>query len=486
MTAGAAAPLHLALDGATKRFGDVVALDAVDLDLRPGRVHALLGGNGAGKTTCSRLLAGLLEPDAGRVLRDGAPVRFRSRRQAVAAGVAFVQQELSLVRGQTGAENALLGHPATGWLPDRAAAARAIREVAGHLDVDLDPHVAVERLSMGQRQLLEIVIGLSWGARLLILDEPTAATGAAGLRSLRRVLPRLRADGVAVLYITHKLPEVAELAQDVTVMREGAVVATARVGDVPADELAAAMVGEVLAAPSRSAPEPGDVVLRLAGVRSAPLRDVDLCVRAGEVVGVAGVVGNGQEELVRVAGGLRRPAGGTVDIAAPSVGVVPEDRDAEALALALPLTDNAILRAHRDAPCSRRGFLRRTGALAHTRRVLDDLGVRFGSERQAAGSLSGGNQQRLVLGRELLAARGLVVLHNPTRGLDIGASLEVHRRILALADAGTAVLLVSPDLDELLTVSDRVQVLYEGRLSAPVAAAGADVAHLAALMAGAA
>ena len=435
---------------------------------------ALIGGNGAGKTTTMRMLAGLERPDAGTIAIAGRTVEFASRREAIRAGIGFIQQEFSLVDSLTCAENLLLGHPEHGFVIDRTEAASAIRELGARFEVALDPQRAVRTLSMGERQQLEILIALSWGGRVVILDEPTSATGEAGLEFLRRALAILRESGVGVVYISHKLPEVLELSDRIAVMRNGAIVWEGATADADSDQLAQAMVGEAVRPATRRERLPaGDLALRLAGAglgwssEGRALSDLDLEVHRHEILGIAGVAGNGQRELARLCAGIAEPDSGRAERPAVA-GYVAEDRAHDSLALDLSPIDNAIVHAHRRR--SGRGARLRQGrraARAFTARLLARFSVdptvvdRAATARQ----LSGGNQQRLVLGRELEESTGLLVLHNPTRGLDIAATADLFRQLDEFCQAGGAAILISPDLQELLDWADAIQVLVDGRLS---------------------
>ena len=466
------APLT-SLTSVSKRFGSLQAVDRVSLEVRAGEVLALIGGNGAGKTTTMRMLAGLERPDAGTIAIAGRTVEFASRREAIRAGIGFIQQEFSLVESLTCAENLLLGHPEHGFVIDRTEAASAIRELGARFEVALDPQRAVRTLSMGERQQLEILIALSWGGRVVILDEPTSATGEAGLEFLRRALAILRESGVGVVYISHKLPEVLELSDRIAVMRNGAIVWEGATADADSDQLAQAMVGEAVRPATRRERLPaGDLALRLAGAglgwssEGRALSDLDLEVHRHEILGIAGVAGNGQRELARLCAGIAEPDSGRAERPAVA-GYVAEDRAHDSLALDLSPIDNAIVHAHRRDPVAARGFVRPRAARAFTTRLLARFSVdptvvdRAATARQ----LSGGNQQRLVLGRELEESTGLLVLHNPTRGLDIAATADLFRQLDEFCQAGGSAILISPDLQELLDWADAIQVLVDGRLS---------------------
>ena len=481
-----------AVKSITKRFGTLVAVDELTLSVRAGEVHALIGGNGAGKTTAMKVLAGLLRPDGGHVVVDGARVELHSRRDGIRRGVGFIQQEFSLVDSLSCADNLLLGHPEHGFVLDRPEAVAAIDELNDRFGSSIRANALVESLSMGERQQLEILVALSWGGKVVILDEPTSATGESGLGFLRRALVVLRESGVGVVYITHKLPEVVELADRVTVMRNGRMVWEGATADIDTHGLAVAMVGDTtLLTARRGARAPGRAVLELhdvdvrASEEARPLHGVTLALHEHEILGIAGVIGNGQRELARVAAGLLTPFGGTVD-SPPRVGYVAEDRSRDSLALDLAPTDNAIVHAHRRPPISRRGFIRPAAVRMFTRRLLD----RFAVDPTVLGrayetrELSGGNQQRLVLGRELEETSRVLVLHNPSRGLDVAATAELYRQLDGFCGDGGAALLISPDLEELVEWSDAIQVLFGGRLSERFPAEQTAIPELAERMAG--
>ncbi len=491
MSASSRPPLA-ELRAVSKRFGPLQAVDALSLTVEAGEVHALIGGNGAGKTTAMKMLAGLEAPDDGQIVLDGAAVAFGSRRDAIRAGIGFIQQEFSLVERLSCAENLLLGHPEHGFLLDRAGAARAIDGLNGRFGTSLEPDRRVRSLSMGERQQLEILIALSWGGRLVILDEPTSSTGAAGLAFLRDALAILRETGVGVVYISHKLPEVMDLSDRVTVMRRGAKVWEGATAGADPAVLACEMVGDVSLLTVREQREQtGDVVLSLSGVEvpwsdgGRSLQEIDLHVRRHEILGIAGVVGNGQRELARVCAGLAAASEGTV-VRPPRTGYVAEDRGRDSLALDLTPSDNAIVHAHRRPPVVRGGLIRTGAVHAFTLGLLERFAIdpTVVDRAPAAGRLSGGNQQRLVLGRELAESTDLLVLHNPTRGLDVAATAELFRQIDAFSAAGGATLLVSPDLDELLEWSDAIQVMVDGRLSDRLPADRDAAPRIAELMAG--
>ena len=481
---------RLALHGITRRFGAVTALDAATLEVMPGTVHALLGENGAGKSTLMKIVFGLDRPDAGTIAIDGVPVRWRTPRDAMAAGIGMVQQHFALVTAMTVAENVALG--GAGRYDARVARER-VRAVGARSGLVLDPDARVADLPVGAQQRLEIVKALARDARTLILDEPTAVLAPAEVDELLAWLRRFRDDGGTVVLIAHKLQEVLRVADAVTVLRRGRTVVAADARDVSAESLATAMLGtraSEVAAPVavRDTPhdeEPGDdadgvtvgarrvgaarssgaSVLALRDVRVVDergverVRDATLDVHAGEIVGIAAVEGAGQHELLRVLAGRLAPSTGTATIPAV-VGFVPEDRHRDGVVLDASLTENLALR---DAG-TRTGLVpwARLGREAAT--VMTERDVRAASPDVPMRALSGGNQQKFVLGRELAGSPAALVVENPTRGLDIRATADVVAALRAARDAGTAVVLHSSDLDEVLAIADRVLVCAAGRV----------------------
>lgn len=430
-----------------KRFGPVAALDGVHLDLASHEIHALLGENGAGKTTLMKILFGLLRPDAGDVLVDGRAVVLRRPADARQIGIAMVHQHFMLVEHMTVAENVLLGDRfAPRWL-SAAVMQRVVARDAERLGLDIDAAARVESLSVGQRQRVELLKVLRRPARALILDEPTAVLTPSEADALFDTLRILRGGGCTVVFISHKLAEIERLCDRVTVLRHGRTVFSGRVAESSPASLAAHMIGRAVpAAKSRAPMAAGEVVLR----------HDRLSLRAGEIVGIAGVEGNGQAALVH---DLLRHARGRV-------GHIPDDRQREALVPGLSVSENAVLKDHALAPFSRRGRLHWPAIRTHARNLIDRYGIKARSEGSAVADLSGGNQQKLIVARELHAEPRQVFAINPTRGLDIAATQFVHEQLLARRAAGAAVLLVSSDLDEVLALSDRVLVIYRSRLSA--------------------
>ncbi len=473
------APL-VVLEGITKRFPGVVANDRVDLTLEAGEIHALIGENGAGKSTLMRVLYGLYPPDDGRILVEGEPVRIASPRDAIARGIGMVHQHFVLVDRFTVAENVVLGAEG-GVLVDLEAAGRRIRELAESYGFRVDPDARVEDLSVGEEQRVEIVKALYRGVDLLILDEPTAVLTPAETQELFANLRRLKGDGKAVVFISHKLDEVLAIADRITVLRRGAVVGQTTPAEATKERLAEMMVGRpVLFRLEKPAVSIGEPVLRVEELRvGTKVHGVDLEVRAGEILGIAGVEGNGQRELTEALIGLRAPAAGRIlvdgedvagrrvaDIRARGVAYVPEDRHERGLVLDMTLWENAVLGKQ-----ERREYTRGLGRLLIkpikelAARLVRRFDVRARGIGVEAATLSGGNQQKLILARELEGAPRLLIASQPTRGLDVGAIEFVWRTILEQKAAGRAVLLVSAELDEIYALSDRIVTMYEGRIT---------------------
>jgi ABC-type uncharacterized transport system ATPase subunit len=478
----------LEMRGITKRYPGVLANDAIDLDVRPGEIHALLGENGAGKTTLMNILYGLAMPDAGEILLNGKPVEIASPHDAIEHRISMVHQHFMLVPVLSVSENILLGEePMAGPIfLDRSGAHRRIRELGKSFGWEIDPDQRVGALSVGWQQRVEILKALYRNARVLVLDEPTAVLTPQETKEIFAVLRKLRSEGYAIVFISHKLYEVLEIADRITVIRRGKVVGSREPAATNEQDLAEMMVGrEVNLTVDRGDSAPGDVVLRVEELRvkddrgSEVVQGMDLEVRAGEILGVAGVAGNGQDELVEAIVGLRRPSSGRIRLdnhdvthAGPrqrhrlGVGFVPADRHRFGLVLTFPLTDNFILTDY-DEPPYARGIVRNEAAIdERALRGIRDFDVRTPSAGVTAGTLSGGNQQKVIVAREFDGEQRLLVLDQPTRGLDVGSIEFIHRQAIAKRDAGTAILLVSAELDEVLELSDRIAVIFRGRIVA--------------------
>jgi ABC-type uncharacterized transport system ATPase subunit len=480
-------PPALELRHITKRFDRVVANDAVDFELRRGEIHALLGENGAGKSTLMNVLYGLHHPDGGEIVLDGEPVRIDSPRRAISLGIGMVHQHFMLVPVMTVAENLVLGtEPHRGPLLDYREAARRTRELSERFGLAVRPEARVEDLGVGAQQRVEILRALFRGAKVLVLDEPTAVLTAQEAHDLFRVLRALRDEGTSIVFISHKLNEVLEVSDRVTVLRRGRKVDTVETGSATERSLARLMVGrDVLLRVEKTERAPGEPVLEVRDLgvsddRGLPaVRDVSFVVRAGEIVGLAGVDANGQSELIEALTGLRKPDAGQIlvggrDIASRSaleaieagVGHIAEDRHRRGLVLEFDLAENLSLLEYRKPPMSRWGWLSPGRMAQRARTLLREFDVRGGDSDTPAASLSGGNQQKCVIARELSADPRVLVAAQPTRGLDVGAIEFVHRRLVEQRDQGRAVLLVSLELEEIRSLSDRVLVIYEGEIVA--------------------
>ncbi len=463
---------RLALDGITRSYGPVKALDGASLTVAAGEVHALLGENGAGKSTLMKIVYGLEQPDAGTIAINGTRTAIRTPREAMSRGIGMVQQHFTLVAEMTVTENVALG--GTGRL-DLKAVAEQIRRISAQSGLPLDPDAPVRALSVGAQQRLEIVKALSKHTATLILDEPTAVLSPGEAADLLAWTRRFADAGGAVVLIAHKLREVLSVADRVTVLRRGRTVLTASARDVTEDSLADAMLGEATASPDgifmpRTGHAPGPeiatpAVVTLHDVVASDehgverLHGASLTVHGGEIMGIAAIEGAGQHELLRVIAGRLKPSRGTATLP-PHVGFVPEDRHHDAVVLSATLTENVALRGASD----RRGRIPWNALRETTATLMRLRDVRAQNEDVTMGTLSGGNQQKLVLGRELADAPPALVVENPTRGLDIRATAEVHAALRAARDAGTAVVLYSSDLDEVLKLADRVLVVAAGRL----------------------
>ena len=478
-------PLALELRGITKRFPGVVANDAVDFDLRRGEIHALLGENGAGKSTLMNVVYGLYTPDEGEIRVKGEPVTIDSPSTAIEHGLGMVHQHFMLIPVMTVAENIVLAtEPRRGAvLLDGRAAERRVRELSRAFNFAIDPHARIENISVGQQQRVEILKALFRGADILILDEPTAVLTPQEANDLFETLRTLVREGMSVIFISHKLNEVLAIADRITVLRRGKRIDTIPRKGATEEGLAQMMVGrEVLLRVEKKPAEPGETVLavedlQVSDERGLPaVRGVSFDVRAGEIVGIAGVDGNGQTELVEALTGLRKPSGGRVSIAGEEVtssrprhhldaglGHIPEDRLRRGLVLDFSLAENLALHDYRKPPNSRFGWLRPGRIFAWARRLLREFDVRGGSPESRASVLSGGNQQKVIVAREVERDPRVLIAAQPTRGLDVGAIEFVHRRLVQERDEGRAILLVSLELEEVLSLSDRILVMYEGR-----------------------
>jgi simple sugar transport system ATP-binding protein len=495
----------LELRGITKRFGDFTANDRIDLDVRAGEVHALLGENGAGKSTLMNCLYGLYRPDEGEIVLEGVTQHFTSSADAIKAGIGMVHQHFMLIPVMTVTENIVLANePRHGAFMDMAEAERRVAELAERYNLPVDPTARVEDISVGMQQRAEILKALYRDARLLVLDEPTAVLSPQEALELFEVLRDLRDRGTAIILITHKLDEVLEIADRVSVLRRGVKVDTIPAAGATERGLAELMVGrEVLLEVAKTPARPGDPVLEVQDLHVTDdrhleaVRGVSLTVRSGEIVGIAGVDGNGQAQLVEAIAGMRHPSAGTITLdgrditrASPresteaGVAHVPEDRHEHGLILGFTLAENGVLHDYNRPPIGRRGFLDLDQMTERAETYIKRYDVRGGGPGTPAGALSGGNQQKFILAREIDSDPRLILASQPTRGLDVGAIEFVHRRLVEQRDAGRAMLLVSFELDEILSLADRILVLYEGRIVLERAAADTDANELGLAMTG--
>ena len=481
--------MRVEVRGLTKRFGPIVANAGIDLAFEPGEVHCLLGENGAGKSTLMNLLFGVIEPDAGEILVDGRRVEFNGPGDAIAEGIGMVHQHFTLVPTLTVAENVMLGFERTGrfgWLDHRRARADVI-DMSERYGLSASPDALVGSLPVGLQQRVEIMKSLRRDAQLLILDEPTAALTPQESEELFRTVRSLRDSGRSIVFISHKLREVKAIADRVTVMRHGQVVGRAR-PDETENELASLMVGRSVNLVLAKAPAaPRAPVLEVTGLglvdedgRSA-LTDVSFEVRAGEIVAVSGVQGNGQAELAEALVGLRRTTRGTVvlagreigglptrEILLRGVGYVPADRIGSGLIADLPLYENLILDTYHRPPFARGRRLQLAVVKEYAAQLMNEFDIRASSIATPVGTLSGGNQQKVLLARELSRPLRLLIAAEPTRGLDVTATEFVQRRILQARDGGAAIVLISSDLDETIALADRIAVMYRGQIVAVV------------------
>ncbi|HEX3428434.1 MAG TPA: ABC transporter ATP-binding protein [Candidatus Limnocylindrales bacterium] len=495
----------LEMRGISKHYPGVVANDDVNFDVRPGEIHALLGENGAGKTTLMNILYGLATPDSGEILLDGAPVQIKGPSDAIARGISMVHQHFMLVPVLTVAENILLGAEtmANPVFLDRREAHRRIVELGQRFGFEIDPEVQVGSLSVGWQQRVEILKALYRQARILVLDEPTAVLTPQETKEIFAVLRRLADEGHSIVFISHKLYEVLEIADRITVIRRGKVVGTRLPAETNEDDLAALMVGRnVQLVVDRGESHPGGPALVVSDLRVADDRGqqvvngVSFDVREGEILGVAGVAGNGQEELVEALTGLRRPTSGSVSIGgrdATGVGprelqkrgmsFVPGDRHRYGLVLSFPVQDNLVLTQYDEPPYVRGLFLNDQAIEAWAKRAVKEYDIRTPSVTVPVSTLSGGNQQKVVVAREFSRELRVLVLDQPTRGLDVGSIEFIHRQVIAKRDEKAAILLVSAELDEVLELSDRIAVMYRGEIVALVDGPTAEREEIGLLMA---
>jgi ABC-type uncharacterized transport system ATPase subunit len=482
-----AAPV-LELRGITKQFPGVLANDHIDFDLRRGEVHALLGENGAGKSTLMSILYGLYTADSGEVLMNGKPVTISSPKHAIELGIGMVHQHFMLIPVMTVTENIVLAQEPrhAGGLLDYDAATARVRELSESFGLAVDPNAKISAITVGQQQRVEILKALYRGAEILILDEPTAVLTPQEAQELFQIINELKAQGKSIVFISHKLNEVLEIADRISVLRRGKLIETIPREGATEAGLARSMVGrEVLLRVEKTPATPGEPLLQVhelvvrddRGLEA--VRGISFEVRTNEIVGIAGVDGNGQTELIDALTGLRHAASGSIRVGGDELshatarealdagmGHIPEDRQRRGLVLDFNLAENLVLHDYGREPFSRLGWINPRSWLRWARGLLQEFDVRGGGPTTRGGSLSGGNQQKVVIAREVSRNPSVLIAAQPTRGLDVGAIEFVHRRLVEQRDAGKAVLLVSLELEEIVSLSDRILVLYEGRIVA--------------------
>ena len=489
-----------------KKFGDFTANDHISLTVHRGEVHAILGENGAGKSTMMNVLCGLYKPTSGEILINGKEVRFASPKDAIDMGIGMVHQHFMLIQPFTVADNIILGvEPVKGLVIDHKTAREKVVELSERYGMKVDPDAKVEDISVGMQQRVEILKVLYRGADTLILDEPTASLTPQEIEGLMEIIENLTADGKSVILITHKLKEITACADSCTIIRQGKYIRTVKVDEVNENDLAAMMVGrDVNFKVEKKEMTPGEVVLEVRDIHARDYRDVEilrglnLSVRRGEIVGLAGVDGNGQTALVEVLTGLRKAESGTASLLGKDVfnrspretfksGIssIPADRQKHGLILEFSNEDNMILQHFEEEPYATGVFLNRKAIREHAVELTEKFDIRpRGSEGAPSGTLSGGNQQKVIIAREVTNDKDLLIAVNPTRGLDVGAIEFVHKYLVEQRNRNRAVLLVSFELDEIMSLSDRIEVIFDGRIAGSVPGKDADEKELGFMMAG--
>jgi len=469
----------LVLRGIQKRFGGITALRDANLDVRPGEVHLLMGENGAGKSTLMKIVAGMYKRDGGEMLWRGQPVSFASPSEAAANGIGMVHQESLLAPHLTVAENIFLGRETTsriGWLKRRQLIEQASRLIAENR-FRLDPEARVEKLTPAGKQLVEICRALAQGSSLLIFDEPTSSLSESETREVFRIVKEVRSRDMAVIYITHRLDELRSIGDRVTVLRDGATVYTGNLSELTREKLIQYMVGRPLSAIYHRQPlPPGEVLLRVENISRGMLRDISFEIRAGEIVGLAGLMGAGRTELCRILFGVDIPERGKIEVCGKPVtfktprdairagiALIPEDRQRHGLVLKLPIASNITMPDL--GKVSRFGILKKSEEELLADRYCERLRIRCSSSKQIAGSLSGGNQQKIAIAKWVAGGARILLFDEPTRGIDVAAKQEVFEEMDKLARSGAGILMVSSELPELIQVADRILVMREGRLT---------------------
>ena len=489
----------------TKVFGEFVANDKINLELRKGEIHALLGENGAGKSTLMNMLAGLLEPTSGEIVVNGQVVKLDSPSKAASLGIGMVHQHFMLVEAFTVAENIILGSELTkNGVLDIARATREINELSERYGLAVNPSAKVADISVGAQQRVEILKTLYRGADILIFDEPTAVLTPSEIDELMAIMKNLVKEGKSIILITHKLDEIRAVSDRVTVIRRGKSIETVEIAGSTNADLAEMMVGRSVSFKTeKQEAQPKEVILSIKDLvvnenRGVPaVKNLSLDVRAGEIVGIAGIDGNGQSELIQAITGLRKIESGSVElkgqsivglhprqITEMSVGHVPEDRHRDGLVLEMMISENIALQTYYKEPLSKKGILNYSNIINYSKRLMQEFDVRAASEIVPASALSGGNQQKAIIAREVDRNPDLLIVSQPTRGLDVGAIEYIHKRLIQERDNGKAVLVVSFELDEILNVSDRIAVIHDGKIQGIVTPETTDKQELGVLMAG--
>ena len=489
-----------------KKFGDFVANDHINLTVHKGEVHAILGENGAGKSTLMNVLCGLYKPTSGQIFINGKEVQFSSPKNAIDMGIGMVHQHFMLIQPFTVTDNIILGvEPTKGLVVDKKTAREKVMELSERYAMKVDPDARIEDISVGMQQRVEILKVLYRGADTLILDEPTASLTPQEIEGLMEIISNLTADGKSVILITHKLKEITACSDYCTIIRQGKYIDTVKVDGVNENELAAMMVGrEVNFRVEKKDQEPGEVVLDVKNLHAKDYRDVEIVkglnlqVRRGEIVGLAGVDGNGQTELVEVLTGLRKGESGEVKVLGKDlfnksphdtfeggISSIPADRQKHGLILEFSNEDNLILQHFEEEPFSKNGILNQKAIREHATELIEKFDNRpRGCEEAPSGTLSGGNQQKVIIAREVTNDKDLLIAVNPTRGLDVGAIEFVHKYLVEQRNKNRAVLLVSFELDEIMSLSDRIEVIFDGQITGSVPGKDADEKELGFMMAG--
>ncbi|ACC83077.1 ABC transporter ATP-binding protein [Nostoc punctiforme] len=483
---------YLRLNNITKRFGSFIANDNINLSVASGSIHAILGENGAGKSTLMNIISGLYQPDAGEIYLQEQPIKITSPNEAIKLGIGMIYQHFMLIPKLTVTENIILGIEKT-WrlnLEDKQQKIAALSQAYG---LEIDPTAKVENLSVGAQQRVEILKVLYRQAKLLILDEPTAVLTPPEVESLIAILRQLASAGNTIIFISHKLEEVMNLCDSVTVLRQGKVVATTSTEAATSQQLATLMVGREVALQLNKSPTlPGEIILSVQNLQVADERNilavnnVSFELRAGEILGIAGVDGNGQRELADAIAFVRTIKQGKIEFTPKhsSVGYIPEDRQTMGLVLQFSIAQNLILKAFKYLPFCRRFLLQQEAIANRAQAAMQEFDIRASGKDILVSQLSGGNQQKVVLARELALTPALIIAMQPTRGLDVGATIAVQSRILTERDRGAAILYISTELEEVMAMSDRIAVIYRGEFVAILDAATAKVEEIGLLMAG--